>query len=314
MAIDVVGFGALNMDHLYMVERIRIDGECPVLDYRLAPGGSAANTIYGLAKLGVTTGFLGAVGNDSHATALLEDFETAGVDTSRVRSKEAPTGVTLCLTDGSGNRAIYLMPGANALLTTEDIDRDYLRQAKLVHLSSFVDDTQLEVQEKLVAGLPPSVTVAFAPGSIYAARGLQALSPILRATDVLFVNRQEIEELTNETYRNGARTLQGLGCRIVAVTLGKGSEGRVGAAVCYVLSGENEFAVEVRNGDRVAGDAVGAGDAFATGFLYGLIQDRDLETCGYWGHLVARFCVSRAGAREGLPSLAEFTGKNTLTG
>ena len=60
--IEVVGLGALNIDHLYQVERILDDGESVVKETKSFPGGSAANTICGLAKLGIDTGFSGVVG------------------------------------------------------------------------------------------------------------------------------------------------------------------------------------------------------------------------------------------------------------
>ncbi|MBA7695250.1 Ribokinase [subsurface metagenome] len=68
--IEIVGLGAMNIDRLYRVDEIVADGEQLVTDSEAVPGGSAANTIYGLAKLGVKTGFVGAVGRD-------EDGESA---------------------------------------------------------------------------------------------------------------------------------------------------------------------------------------------------------------------------------------------
>lgn len=313
MATRMIGFGALNVDHVYVVERILADGEAPVLRHSVAPGGSAANTIYALAKLGLETGFIGAVGDDQSGKMLLQDFESVGVDTSHIRLTEAETGATLCLTDRGGERAIYVLPGANSLLAHEDTDQDYVKQAELVHLSSFVDSRQLELQQRLVQGLPPSVRVSFAPGAIYAARGLEALRPVIERTHVLFANRQEIEDLTGEDFKQGARSLLAVGCRTVAVTLGRGLERDTTSAVSYVLSHDAESTIEVRNTGRVPGDTIGAGDAFAAGFLFGLLQNQDIETCGYWGDRIARFSVSRVGAREGLPTLADFTRQNPPT-
>ena len=85
--IEVVGLGALNIDHIYKVERILDDGEAVVKEAALFPGGSAANTIYGLARLGVRTGFAGVVGDDAEGKILVQDFQKAGVDTSQIRVK-----------------------------------------------------------------------------------------------------------------------------------------------------------------------------------------------------------------------------------
>jgi len=87
--IDVIGFGALNMDHLYRVKQIVLDGEVPIDHVTVTPGGSAANTIYGLAKLGVRTGFVGAIGDDVQGKASLSDLQSIGVDTTHIRIKKA---------------------------------------------------------------------------------------------------------------------------------------------------------------------------------------------------------------------------------
>jgi ribokinase len=97
-AIDVVGIGALNIDQIYRVERVLLDGEAPVDEPSTVPGGSAANTIYGLAKLGMRTGFIGAVGDDETGEILIEDFKGVGVEVSQIKFKErAKTGSVLCL-------------------------------------------------------------------------------------------------------------------------------------------------------------------------------------------------------------------------
>lgn len=84
--IEVVGLGALNIDHLYRVERILEDGESVVNETLSSPGGFAANTIYGLARLGVATGFCGIVGDDAEGRILIEDFAKDGVDTTAAPS------------------------------------------------------------------------------------------------------------------------------------------------------------------------------------------------------------------------------------
>ncbi len=111
--------GALNIDHMYRVERILDDGEAVVNEAKLFPGGSAANTIYGLAKLGVNTGYTGVVGGDEEGKLLLQDFQRVGVDTSQIRVKsEVKTGSVLCISDRLGRHSLYVVPGANSLPAT----------------------------------------------------------------------------------------------------------------------------------------------------------------------------------------------------
>ena len=306
MGIEAIGFGALNIDQIYSVARMLRDGEAPVTEFLLSPGGSAANTIYGLAKLGVVGGFLGTLGDDEAGGMLLDDFRNVGVDTGQMRVTKAKTGTTLCLTDKRGRRAIYVLPSANSLLESDDIDLDYIKQARILHLSSFAGERQLEIQKQLMDRIPPSVKVSFAPGSIYAAQGLADLSPIIKRTFVLFTNRKEIEQLTGEEFQKGAQSCLGRGCKVVAITLGEGMKMKATTAACYLATGDREYMIETKRTKRVPGDTIGAGDAFAAGFLFGLLQEKNLEECGYLGELVAQFSIARSGARAGLPSLRQL--------
>ena len=305
MGIDIIGFGALNMDQIYGVARILTDGEAAVAEFRLAPGGSAANTIYSLAKLGISTGFLGAVGDDEEGRTLLEDFKSVGVDTRHIRMKKAITGATLCLTDKRGRRALYVLPGANSLLGSKDVDLGYISQAQILHLSSFADEEQLEMQKRLMGEIPSSIKMSFAPGSLYATKGLKVLAPIIKRTHVLFLNRKEIAELTGEGFEKGAKLCLDEGCQIVAITLGKGITKGSTTAACYLIDGQGEYVIQGEKG-YVRGDTVGAGDAFAAGFLYGLLQGKDTKECGDLGNIVATLSTTDIGARAGLPSLHEL--------
>jgi ribokinase len=310
-SIEIIGLGAMNIDHIYQVERILDDGEAVVEGGGLFPGGSAANTIYGLAKLGIKTGFAGVVGDDADGRLLIQDFRSVGVDISQIRiKKEAKTGSTLCLSDSSGRRSIYVIPAANNLLNEEDINLTYIEQASLLHISSFADNRQLQILLDLTSELTPSVKVSFSPGELYAAKGLKSLVPILSKTNILFTNEVEIEILTGKDFIAGAEVCLEQGCQIVVVTLGKGkvlnSHKRTNA-ICYIRDTNNEYLVEpIVISKTPAVDTTGAGDAFATGFLYGLLKRRSLEECGQLGDIMARFSIRETGARAGLPTLTEL--------
>jgi len=314
--IEVVGLGALNVDHLYQVERILDDGEAVVNKTKSSPGGSAANTIYGLAKLGVNTGFTGVVGDDAEGKILVQDFQKVGVDISQIRVKRgAKTGSVLCLSDRLGRRSLYVIPGANNLLTIDDLDLTYINQANMLHLSSFAGDRQFKILLELIDRLDSSTKVGFAPGVLYASKGLKALSPILNRTYILFINQNEIRQLTGEDVIAGAESCLKQGCHIVVVTLGRGMRLELGkgvshrlvTAVCYIREAKNEYAVESTSqsvGAEV--DTTGAGDAFATGFFYGLLKGKGLNQCGRLGDIVARFSITKLGTRDGFPTLIEL--------
>jgi ribokinase len=305
-SIQIVGVGALNIDHIYRVARILDDGEAVVEAAEVFPGGSAANTIYGLGKLGISAGFSGAAGDDTEGRILLRDFEAVGVDTGRIKVKaKARTGSVICLSDGKGKRSLYVLPGANSLLNIKDIDLGYINRASILHLSSFANDKQFKMSLELVDRLDDSVRLSFAPGALYAAKGFQSLAPILRRSYILFINQDEIKQLTGEGVIGGAAKCLQAGCRIVAVTLGKGAKIKDTTASGYIRDAENEYVIEAGAGEGK--DTTGAGDAFAAAFLYGVVNDRDLAECGRLGDITARFSISKTGARQGLPTLSELT-------
>ncbi|MFH1662442.1 MAG: carbohydrate kinase family protein [Chloroflexota bacterium] len=308
--IGVVGIGALNIDNIYRVERILEDAESLVDEVKSFPGGSAANTIYGLSKLGVDTGFVGAVGDDVEGRLMLQDFEKTGVDTSHIIVKtREKTGKTLCLSDISGKRSIYVIPGVNNLLSLDDINLPYINESRFLHISSFADDRQFQLLLDLVNKITPQVKISFSPGELYASKGLKALASILNKTHILFTNQREMQILTGKDFITGAKICLENGCRIIAVTLGKGNRlagSKKASAICYIRDIKNEYMIEPAGITETCIDTTGAGDAFVTGFLYGFLIKKGLEECGQMGNIAAQFCIHQLGARQGLPTLIQL--------
>ena len=236
-------------------------------------------------------------------------LKKAGVDTSQIKvQKDAKTGFTKCLSDKYNFRSIQVTPGANNLLAMNDLDLSYINQAEILHISSFVDDAQLEILLELVNKLDFSIKISFSPGELYATRGLKALKPILKYTYILFLNEKEMGQLTGKDLKKGAQVCLESGCHIVVVTLGKGTSWKTVIATSYIRDSQREYAVEPADNEILSiQDTTGAGDAFAAGFLYGLLKDKTLDECGRLGDIVARFSITRTGARQGLPTLNELS-------
>ncbi len=291
---DVVGFGALNVDMLFKVQKLAgAEEESFIEEYAEACGGSAANTIVALARLGCKTGFIGKVANDREGKLQIDCFSNEGVDTSGIiQATKGKSGSVMGFVDKKGARALYINSGVNDTIEPREINYGYLSQTKYVHFSSFVGEKSFRAQKKLLAALPNDVKISFDPGSVYAQKGFAAIEPIIRSTYVLMPNAFELELLTGETdYRKGADLMIGLGVKIVAVKLGdKG---------CYVTDAEEQLKVEPFKVKAV--DTTGAGDAFCAGFLYGLIHKKTLYECGQIANFVASKSVVAMGARAGLP-------------
>jgi ribokinase len=296
MMLDVVGFGALNVDKIYRVPKIaKEEEETFVFDFQEAPGGSAANTIVGLARLGLKTGFIGKVANDHEGQLLLNDFKREGVNTDGVIiAKEGRSGVVAAYVDKKGERALYVHPSVNDTFTFEEIDLEYAKNTRFMHLTS-VDEKPFQAQKKLVQELS-DIKVSFDPGEIYARKGLPQLRPIIKKSFVIFPSEGELKMLTGKSWKEGAKTLLKEGANIVAVKLGEKG--------CYVTDGKEAHLIEPYPVKVV--DTTGAGDAFCAGFLYGLVKGKDLYDCGRLGNFVASRCIAKVGARAGLPKLSEL--------
>lgn len=302
---DVVGFGALNVDKLFKVNRIAAaEEESFITNSAETCGGSAANTAIGLARLACKVGFIGKVANDREGKMLLEEFRREGVDTKGITlAKQGRSGTVMGFVDENGDRALYVDPGVNNQVEFSEKIKEYASQTSFLHLTSFVGERSFQTQKKIVETLPKSVKISLDPGALYARKGLSALNAIIEKAFVLIPNSSELQLLTGiADYRRGAEAMLKKGVKVVAVKLG--SRG------CYVTDGRQSHNVEAFKVKVIS--TTGAGDAFCAGFLYGLIKQESLEECGKIGNFVASRCTTKMGARIGLPTLKDLA-KSQLT-
>ncbi|MEM1957250.1 MAG: carbohydrate kinase family protein [Archaeoglobaceae archaeon] len=294
---SVIGFGALNLDKIYRVDKIpKADEESFVKDLQLFPGGSAANTIVGLSRLGVKSAYIGKVGDDAEGEILLEDLKRERVETKAVIKAKGRSGTAIIFVDDIGNRAILVDPGVNDTIRYEEIDLEFATKFSLLHLTSFICKNGFDSfnsQKKIVENFE---LVSFDPGLPYAERGKDEMMKILKKTTIFLPNKIEIERMFGTDYKTAAEDCISMGIEVVVVKLGK--EG------CWIRSSERELKVQARS-VRVV-DTTGAGDAFNAGFLYGYLKGKDLETCGKLGNYVASLCIQHVGARNGLPYSVDF--------
>ena len=293
MKFDVVGFGALNVDRLFRVNEIAVgDRESFVTCSKASCGGSAANTIIGLARLGMRTGYVGKVAGDSEGRLLTSNLQRERVDTDGIIvEKNGRTGVTMGFVGEDGERALYVDTGVNDHINLDEIDVDYVSGASFLHLTSFVGEASLQSQIGLAEKLPEKVSISLDPGMFYAKRGLSSLIPIIRRAFAILPNETELELLTGEGYRDGAQKLIDEGVKIVGVKLGKRG--------CYVTDGCEDVKFGALRAQVV--DTTGAGDAWNVGFLYGLAEGKNLADCARLGNWVASKCIAKLGATTGLP-------------
>ena len=314
MKLHAIGFGSLNVDEFWEVSRKFLlahdlrPGEEYVRDVDLFraiypalkaegvlkaadPGGSAANMIAALCKMGFVTGFYGATGRDAEEVLALESLGKP--ENLRIRKVEVPAGRCLALIDRADprrDRALVILPNANDLAGSEVPDVDFFLQAQWVHLTSFVSAKPLEAQIELVARLYGSVRISFDPGALYASLGLNRLEPILRRTDILFVTHEELETLTSLTGMESAvNFLFEIGVKMIIVKLGP--EG-----IVAFEPGRSIYQAAVL--PREIKDRTGAGDVAAAGFLAGMIASVGCEASLLLAAIVASKSIEGYGRRS----------------
>jgi ribokinase len=297
--LDAVGFGALNLDRLYRVNKIAgEDEEAYITELNESCGGSAANTIIGMARLGLATGFLGKVARDQEGDLLLENLKKEGVDTEGViKSHHGRSGTVQGFVDTEGERALYVDPGVNDEIRSPEINLEYLSNTRLIHLTSFVGKS-IQVQKELLDAIPPKVTVSMDPGMIYAQKGIKTIEALLNRTDILLLNQKELELMTPQINQEAEKIQRLLDFGIKIIVVKQGERG------CMVTDGDESHFLGAFNVN--CQDTTGAGDAFNSGFLYGFLRGKSLERSAIIGNFVASCCVKAAGATGGLPSLSEI--------
>jgi len=229
-------------------------------------GGSAANTIYALAKMGFSCGYLGKVGKDGEGDFLLEGLMKVGVNTEKIK-REGRSGLCVVLLGKRKDRSIIILPNTNDTLSYSDLDPKYVDEAEFLHMSSFLGELPFEAQKRIAR--KTRAKISFDPGEPHASKGIEELISILERTFILFPTEKEVEILTCKDYKEGCRELLKLGIEIVACKLGERGS--------YILCQEEELEIPPQR--RRIVDTTGAGDVYAAGFLAGLLKKLSLAEC-----------------------------------
>lgn len=278
--VKVLGIGALNVDYIFSVEELVIDGETAVLEFYKSPGGSAVNTITLLKQLGISTVCFGVLGDDEDGEFFQNCLARKEVEL-KIKKVQGFTGKAFIFVDRLGRRSIYVMPGVN--LRLEEIDYPSLERFDFnwVHATSLVGERAFKKQFEWLLSLPDEIKISFSPGNLYSKLGLKTLEPLLKKTYVLFLNRDEIFMLAGKKskvkFKEALERLHDTGVRLIAVTLEKKG----------ALISDGRKVIKAPSMAEKVIDTTGAGDAFSAGVLYGLIKNLEPEECLRLGNYLA---------------------------
>ena len=289
---EVIGFGALNVDKLYSVENIvSKDEESFIKSETDTPGGSAANTIVGLSRLGCSTSIIGKIAEDDDGDLIEYHLAINGVYANNlIYSETGSTGKCLGFVDENGERCLYIDPGVNDEIKIGEINPLNIMRCKIMHYTSFVGDsfnTQIELLEKL----NDQCILSFDPGMLYVKKGFDELKPILERTNVLLINESELRLLCN----NNKDSLKELAIGFLDLGIGTVVVKR-GAKGVFAIDNSSECEVEAFECEVV--DTTGAGDSFNSGFLYSYLKGYDLEKSCRIGNWVASKAIEGFGMEK----------------
>ncbi|EGQ26477.1 2-keto-3-deoxygluconate kinase [Sporosarcina newyorkensis 2681] len=272
-------------------------------------GGAELNVAIGCARLGLETGWVSRLGNDEFGRYAKNFIRGEGVDVSQVSFVEgSPTSVYFKeILDGDRiNSYYYRANSPTDKLVAEEIDEAYIQEAKVVHITGVfpsINETNREVVLQILKIAKKSgVLVTFDPNirlKLWTAeRAKECLTSFLPYVDVLLTGEEEAQllfgtsdliEIVEEVKPHG----------ITHVVLKKGKDGAVGYR-------DQQMIQSPAISTNAVVDTIGAGDGFASGYIYSLIQNWQLDQSLRFANAVASYVISVPGDNEGLPYLEDM--------
>jgi sugar/nucleoside kinase (ribokinase family) len=322
VTVDVVGVGNALVDVLSLATDEFLDehrlnkgsmalidaGQAERLYAAMGPGtemsgGSAANTMVGVASLGGTSAFIGRIRDDTLGRVFAHDIRASGVHFETGPASDGhPTGRCLILVTPDAERTLNTFLGAASELRVADVSEPLVRGAPVTYLEGYLFD-----QPDAKQAFRHAATLAHAAGRRVALslsdtfcverHHADFLALVEHGVDILFGNESEICALYRVSRLEEAFELVARHCELGALT--RGARGSV------VVTPERTHDVEVHPVEGPVVDTTGAGDQYAAGFLYAFTHGSDPATCGRVGALAASEVISHLGARPERP-LAEL--------
>jgi ribokinase len=284
-------FGSINLDLIGTVERLPRPGETvPGKGFSTAPGGKGANQALAARRAGAVVRMAGAVGTDEFSTLALALLKDGGVDLSRVRTAEGPTGVALILVESTGENVIAVIPGGNGTVSEQDAAALEFRKDEVLLLQLEVPIAAMIVAARRARSAGARVLLNYAPFRN------DALALVREATH-LVVNETECALLAdalgvaNGSIEARARALSKESVTTLIVTLGRDG----------VLAVENDTVVLAPALAVQPIDTVGAGDTFCGYLAAALAEGQRLESALRLSAAAGSLACTKSGAQPSIP-------------
>jgi sugar/nucleoside kinase (ribokinase family) len=259
-----------------------------------ASGGSAANTVVGVAGLGGTSAYLARVAEDDLGQVFTHDIRAAGVHYRSPPASSGPaTGRCLIFVTPDGERTMCTYLGAASHLGPDYVDAGLIARASVVYLEGYLWDLEpakaaLRLAVELAGAAGAKVALTLSDPFCVERHRHEFRQLVEGGVDMVFGNEDEVKLLFETDDLDTAMDAVGRAGEIAAITRG--------AAGSVVTAGGETLAVAAEAVDHVV-DTTGAGDLYAAGFLFGLTHGADLEACARLGGLAAAEVISHMGPR-----------------
>lgn len=258
-------------------------------------GGSAANTLAGLAALGAKCAFIGQVADDQLGEVFAHDIRAGGIQfATSARAGDPPTARCLIFVSPDGQRTMNTYLGASQFLPTSALDFDLIADAAVLYLEGYLwdpEEPRAAMRKAIAASHAAHRKVAFtlSDSFVIERHGDDFCKMIADGDiDILFANENELAALTEKSdFEEG---LAALAQQVSVLVVTRSEKGAV------AIAGGERAVVAAEPIDHVV-DTTGAGDLFAAGFLFGHVRGRRLQECLHMGAICAREIISHYGAR-----------------
>jgi sugar/nucleoside kinase (ribokinase family) len=316
-SLDVVGIGNAIVDIIahaddgFLTAAAMVKGSMTLIDEARAEeiyasmgpgvemsGGSAGNTIAGIASLGGRAGYIGKVRDDLLGKVFRHDITSAGVEFPTPAAADGPaTARCMILVTPDAQRTMNTFLGACVNLGPEDVDADLVARAQVTYMEGYLFDKPTAQEAfrhaaRLAHAAGRRVSLSLSDSFCVERHREAFLQLIEHHIDILFGNEAEIASLFETADFDAAvEKLRGM-CDLAAITRG--------AAGSVIVTKDAIVEVPAAPVSRIV-DTTGAGDLYASGVLYGLTQGKPLAECGRLGSLAAAEIISHFGARPEMP-------------
>ena len=257
------------------------------LKKQMASGGSAANTIHGLAKLGIETAFIGTVGEDEIGDFFYNDMVNNNIVPKLIRSK-SPSGIANAMISKDGERTFGTFLGAAIELSASHLDDKQFADYDILHVEGYLVQNHelLEAILKTAKNNGLKISIDLASYNVVEDNLDFLKEMVAKYVDIVFANEEEAKAFTGMEPEDALVEIS----KVADIAIVK-----VGKKGSMIKQGDIIVNVGVKEIEPI--DTTGAGDLYAAGFLYGLINDLGFKKAGETGSLLASTVIENIGAK-----------------